>query len=76
MTKQDFLNELAEIMQLDTPPTGSENLEDFVEWDSMANLGVMSMFDMEFGISLKTDDLKNIKTVNELMALAGDQISE
>ena len=76
MTKQDFLNELAEIMQLDTPPTGSENLEDFVEWDSMANLGVMSMFDMEFGTTLKTDDLKNIKTVNELMALAGDQITE
>lgn len=76
MTKQDFLNELAEIMQLDTPPTGSENLEDFVEWDSMANLGVMSMFDMEFGTTLKTDDLKNIKTVNELMALAGDQITD
>lgn len=76
MKKQDFLNELAEIMQLDTPPTGSENLEDFVEWDSMSNLGVMSMFDMEFGITLKTDDLKNIKTVNELMALAGDQITE
>lgn len=76
MTKQDFLNELAEVMQLDTPPTGADNLDDFMEWDSMANLGVMSMFDMEFGISLKTDDLKNIKTVNELMALAGDQISE
>ncbi|MBD3727169.1 MAG: acyl carrier protein [Moraxella osloensis] len=76
MTKQDFLNELAEIMQLDTPPTGSENLEDFVEWDSMANLGVMSMFDIEFGITLKTDDLKNIKTVSDLMGLAGDQITE
>ena len=76
MTKQDFLNELAEIMQLDTPPTGAENLEDYVEWDSMANLGVMSMFDMEFGITLKTDDLKNIKTVNQLMTLAGDQITD
>lgn len=76
MKKQDFLNELAEIMQLDTPPTGSENLEDFIEWDSMANLGVMSMFDMEFGITLKIDDLKKITTVNELMALAGDQVTE
>ena len=76
MTKQDFLNELAEIMQLDTPPKGSENLDDFVEWDSMSNLGVMSMFDMEFGITVKTDDLKSIKTVNDLVALAGDQITE
>lgn len=76
MTKQDFLNEVAEIMQLDAPPTGAENLEDFVEWDSMAHLSVMSMFDMEFGITLKTDDLNKIKTVNELIALAGDQIRE
>ena len=76
MTKQEFLNELAGIMQLDTSPTGSENLEGFVEWDSMASLGVMSMFDMEFGITLKTDDLKNIKTENELMALAGDHVSD
>lgn len=76
MTKQEFLEELAEVMQLDTPPTGSENLEDFAEWDSMANLGVMSMFDMEFGITIKTDDLKNIKTINELIELAGDQITD
>lgn len=76
MTKQDFLNELAEIMQIDTPPIGKESLDGFVEWDSMTNLGVMSMFDIEFGITLKTDDIKNVKTVNDLMALAGDQITE
>ena len=76
MTKQEFLEELAEVMQLDTPPTGSENLEDFAEWDSMANLGVMSMFDMEFGITIKTDGLKNIKTINELIELAGDKITD
>jgi len=76
MTKQEFLNELGEIMQLDTPPTGPESLNSFAEWDSMANLGMMSMFDMEFGITIKADDLKNIKTVNELIALAGEKISE
>ncbi len=76
MKKQDFLKELAEIMQIETVPSGTERIKDFPEWDSMANLGVMSMFDMEFGITLKTDDLKKITTVNELMALAGDQVTE
>lgn len=76
MKKQDFLKELAEIMQIETVPCGTERIKDFPEWDSMANLGVMSMFDMEFGITLKTDDLKKITTVNELMALAGDQVTE
>ena len=75
MTRREFLNELSDIMQLDEVLTGDEVLEDFSEWDSMANLGVLSMFDMEFSVHLTTDDLKNIKTVAGLMTLAGDNIS-
>ena len=76
MTKLEFLNQLVEIMQLETSLTGTENLEDFVEWDSMASLGVMSLFDMEFGIPLKATDLKNATTVNDLVALAGENLIE
>lgn len=76
MTKLEFLNQLVEIMQLETSLTGTENLEDFVEWDSMASLGVMSLFDMEFGITLKATDLKNATTVNDLVALAGENLIE
>lgn len=76
MTKQEFLNELAEIMQLEIALTGSENLEDFIEWDSMASIGVMSLFDMEFGITLKATDLKNASTINDLIALVGGALSE
>ena len=76
MTKKDFLNELTEIMQLDEVLIGDEVLEDFDEWDSMANLGVLSMFDSEFSTNLEIDSLKNIKTITELMVLAGDKISD
>jgi acyl carrier protein len=76
MTKKDFLNELTEIMQLDEVLIGDEVLEDFDEWDSMANLGVLSMFDIEFSTNLEIDSLKNIKTITELMVLAGDKISD
>ena len=74
MTKNEFLGELAEIMQLDTLPNGSENLEDFSEWDSMSILAVISMFDMEFGVTLSSDNLNNVKSIPELIAMAGDQI--
>jgi len=74
MTKNEFLGELAEIMQLDTLPNGSENLEDFSEWDSMSILAVISMFDMEFRVTLSSDDLNNVKSIPELIAMAGDQI--
>ena len=75
MNKQEFLDELEEIMQLDTPLTGDEVLETFPEWDSMSNLGVMSMFDMELGLTITADELRVIKTIPELLALAGEYIS-
>jgi|SaaInlStandDraft_3_1057020.scaffolds.fasta_scaffold325257_1 acyl carrier protein len=75
MTKQEFLDELAEIMQLDAPPNGDEALETFSEWDSMSNIAVMSMFDMEFGLTVTTDELRTVKTIPELIVLAGEHIS-
>jgi len=74
MTKQDFLNELAEIMQLDAPLNGDESLETFADWDSLSNLGVMSMFDLEFDLTVTTDELREIKTIPDLIALAGEHI--
>ncbi len=73
MTKQDFLTELGEIMQLEMPLFGQENLNDIVEWDSMARLGVMSMFDIEFGITLTANQLSVISTIPELISIAGDK---
>jgi|TARA_B110001469_G_C9427028_1_gene217300 acyl carrier protein len=75
MNKQEFLDELEEIMQLDAPLTGDEVLETFPEWDSMSNLGVMCMFDMELGLTITADELRVIKTIPELLALAGEHIS-
>ena len=74
MTKNEFLGELDEIMQLDTLPNGNENLEDFSEWDSMSSLAVISMFDMEFGVTLSSENLGNVKSIPELIAMAGGQI--
>jgi acyl carrier protein len=75
MTKQDFFNEIAEIMQLDISLSGSEKLDDFNEWDSLAILGVISMFDLNFGITLNSVDLKSVNTFDDLANLAGNQIS-
>lgn len=71
MNKQEFLEELTEIMQLNETIKLSAPLTDIEEWDSMAHLGVISFFDMEFCIELSIDKLKNIQTVDELLSLAG-----
>ena len=49
-----------------TPET---QLIDLPEWDSLAALGVIVMFDIEYGKTIVGDDLKNSKTIKDLYTL-------
>ncbi|WP_287914723.1 acyl carrier protein [Comamonas sp.] len=44
-------------------------LKDLPEWDSLAALGVIVMFDVEFGKTITGDDLKSCSTISELHQL-------
>jgi acyl carrier protein len=71
MNKQEFLEELTEIMQLDETITEDAVLTEFPEWDSMAYLGTISFFDMEFGKEVPVEELKKITTVAQLISAYG-----
>ncbi|MDF2153930.1 acyl carrier protein [Vibrio sp. CAU 1672] len=71
MNKEQFLEELTEILQLENLVDEQTVLSDLEEWDSMAHLGVISFFDMEFSKSITNTDLKQVGTVSELIVLAG-----
>ena len=45
-------------------------LAELPEWDSLAALGVIVMFDMEYGKTITGNDLKNAKTIADLYELA------
>ena len=49
-----------------TPDT---RLEDLPEWDSLAALGVIVMFDVDFGKAITGDDLKACITITDLHQL-------
>ncbi|MCB5190858.1 acyl carrier protein [Methylobacillus arboreus] len=49
-----------------TPET---KLEDLPEWDSLAALGVIVMFDMEYGKTITGEHLKKAATVQDLYQL-------
>jgi len=51
-----------------TPET---QLQDLPEWDSLAALGVIVMFDMEYGKSITGDQLEKISTIGDLFVLTG-----
>lgn len=63
MDKNDLLRELGEIMQLEHELTGDELLNSIDEWDSLAILSLMSVFD------LQAQDLRSAKTVVDLIDL-------
>ncbi|MCZ8203985.1 acyl carrier protein [Gemmatimonas sp.] len=44
---------------------------DLSQWDSLAALGVIVMFDMEYGKTITGETLMSCKTINDLFALIG-----
>lgn len=46
-------------------------LAGLAEWDSLAALGVIVMFDMEHDKTITDGDIKGCKTISELFALLG-----
>lgn len=74
MDKADFLVELEDILQREEPCKETDNLEDYEEWDSLSKMAVMAFYNKAFGIKILLNDLKELKTVDDLIKLAGDKI--
>lgn len=70
MTQEKFLQRLSEEVQLDRIINTDEMLCDIPEWDSLAMLGTLNVFD-EAGISIEIDDLEACQSVREILAKAG-----
>lgn len=51
--------------------TAQTVLIDLPEWDSLAALGVIVMFDIEYGKTITGDDLKGCNTLEDLFKLLG-----
>lgn len=55
--------------QESVPINGPTRLADLAEWDSLAALGVIVMCDMEYGLTITGEDLKNCMTVGDIYKL-------
>ena len=70
MTQDQFLQRLSEEVQLDRAISAEEMLYDIPEWDSLAMLATLNVFD-EAGISIEIDDLESCKSVRDILVKAG-----
>lgn len=71
MTKAEFLDELAVVLDMDEGSlTGAEVLEELAEWDSLAVISYIALVDEKFNHVVSGDSLSKAVTVNDLVALA------
>ena len=66
---ENFL--IAVDFQVPVAVTPETELSSLPEWDSLAALGVIVMFDVDYGKTIVGDDLKNCATLNDLYKLLG-----
>ena len=71
MNKEEFLQELMEIMMLEEPLELSTELKSIDAYDSMTHIALLGIFEDEFGKEIETEDLRNLETVGDLVAFAG-----
>ena len=76
MNKEEFLEALEDVLQRDEACNTEDMLADYEEWDSLSKMATMAYFDKNFGIKIKLNEISQFKTVQDLINIAGDQISD
>jgi acyl carrier protein len=74
MRTADFLMELQELLQCDASLSADTQLAGMAEWDSLAVMSCMAYLDKHFGMKTKISQYKKIRTVSDLISLAGGTI--
>jgi len=73
MKKEEFLELLAETIDTEEELNEEMSLDEIDEYDSIAVLSLMSMYD-ELGVKVAPNDFKELKSVADLIKLAGDKV--
>jgi acyl carrier protein len=62
-----FLEVITQALEIeDRELSMTEKFKEFDEWDSLAQLTLIAELDDNFGVTIKSDEFKNIQTLQEL----------
>ena len=70
MNKDEFISKISDIIDSNERLCETSVLDDIEEWDSIAIISTVALFD-SLGIKITSKDLKEIKTMSQLIKLAG-----
>ena len=75
MTKQEFIEELATILNTEPDEVQpSTELASLSGWDSTGLLGVIALLDAELGVEADVDRIRECKTVQNLVDTVADKL--
>lgn len=69
MTTQEKIALIEDVLDIPGKLTPETQLADVEEYDSMAKLSVIVMFDDEFGKKVTGEQIRSFKTVNDILSM-------
>lgn len=70
MTQEELLNHLADAMQRDEELKPEMLLNELEEWDSLAIVSMISLYDQLFSLKITGNELREAKSVQDLLDFA------
>ncbi len=71
MNRKEFMNALEDILMLDIDTLKeSDRLADIENWDSLAHLSLLALFNTHFQKSISAQEIRSFKTVADILAKA------
>ena len=71
MTRDEFLNEMVEVLQTEEELSLETVLADLAEWDSLSIMATMAFLDKSFGVKTTMKDYKEMKIIDDIAKKAG-----
>ena len=71
MTKDEFLNEMVEVLQTEEEISFETELDTLDEWDSLSVMATMAFLEKSFGVKTTMKDYKEMKTIGDIAKKAG-----
>ena len=74
ITKLELLEEIKLTLQREGETSFDTKLVDMEEWDSLANIAIISLYDQLFDFILTIKKKKKCKTINDLIKLVSNKL--
>ena len=71
MDRQEFLEQMQDVMQTETELNFDTKLEDLEEWDSLAAMATIAFLDQNFKVRIAYKDIPLLKTIEDIAKKAG-----